>query len=261
MPPRLSCFSCCALLLGLPLAAAAQQADMPPAFDRPGIGLGTGIVPRGALALELGLPSVTRDRDPDGLRTRLTQADATLRTGLAAHWELQVSSSPWQHLRSRGPGQPATTARGSGDSIVGLKWAPAREDAEDRWALLATTTLARGNADFSEGRLSTLAATYEHDLGEHWTGALYASASGGGGQRSVTWSPSLSWAASDRVSAFVEAGFTRNRGEPDENIAGAGVTWMATPRIQLDASFDLGLDRDSPDLQAGLGMAIYFGPG
>jgi hypothetical protein len=33
---------------------------------------------------------------------------------------------------------------------------------------------------------------------------------------------------------------------------------MATSRVQLDASFDLGLDSDSPDLQAGLGVSFYF---
>jgi len=33
---------------------------------------------------------------------------------------------------------------------------------------------------------------------------------------------------------------------------------MVARRVQLDASFDLGLDRDSPDLQAGLGVSFYF---
>ncbi|REM99491.1 transporter, partial [Mycobacterium tuberculosis] len=47
-------------------------------------------------------------------------------------------------------------------------------------------------------------------------------------------------------------------GEPSTEIAGAGITWMVMPTVQLDASFDVGLDDDSPDMQAGLGVSVYF---
>jgi hypothetical protein len=62
----------------------------------------------------------------------------------------------------------------------------------------------------------------------------------------------------DTVSAFLEAGFTHTKGEPSTSVAGAGITWMVAQRVQLDASFDLGLDSNSPDLQAGLGVSFYF---
>lgn len=247
---------CAVLFASGPLKA--QQADEPPAFDRPGIGLGTGIVPRGALALELGLPSYERDRDADGLRTEQLSGDVTLRTGLFEHWELQVSGSPWQRQRSRLPAMASTRMRGGGDAQLALKWAVPTGRDTDRWALLASATVARGDAAFSEGRQYALAGSYEHDFSDHWTGALYASHGRGDGERSTVWSPSVSFAVTPRLSAFVEAGITKAHGEPRESVAGGGLTWMWTDSVQLDASFDAGLDDDSPDLQAGVGISAYF---
>lgn len=246
----------CALFLSGPLKA--EQAEEPPSFDRPGIGLGTGIVPRGALAIELGLPSHERDRDADGLRTEQLSGDVTLRTGLFEDWEVQFAGSPWQRQRSRVPGMASTHTRGGGDAQLALKWAPPSGRESDRWALLASATVARGDAAFSEGRQYALAGSYEHDVSDRWTGALYASHSRGDGERSTVWSPSVSLALTPRLSAFVEAGVTKARGEPRQTVAGAGLTWMWTDRVQLDASFDAGLDADSPDMQAGVGISAYF---
>jgi len=247
---------CAALFASSPLKA--QQADEPPSFDRPGIGLGTGIVPRGALALELGLPSYERDRDVDGLRTEQISGDVTLRTGLFEHWEVQLSGSPWQRQRSRLPGTDSTRTRGGGDTQLALKWAVPTSRDTDRWALLASATVARGDSAFSEGRQYALARSYEHDFSEQWTGALYASHSRGDGERSTVWSPSVSLTLTPRLSAFLEAGVTEARGAPRESVAGGGLTWMWTDRVQLDASVDAGLDDESPDLQAGLGISAYF---
>ncbi len=247
----------CLLVSG---TAAAQQADDEdvPAFDRPGLGLGTGIVPRGAMALELGLPSYTRDTDRDGVRSEQFDSEVTLRTGLAPRLELQLSGSPWQRERTRAPTEPSLRERGTGDTHAALKWlAPLRTES-DRLAVLASATLARGDAAFSEGRQYALAGSWEHDFTDDLTSDLYVSHSRGDGQRATVWSPSLSLALGPRWSAFIEAGFTHTRGEPNESVAGGGVTFLWSERIQLDASLDAGLDADSPDLQAGVGLAVYF---
>lgn len=119
-----------------------------PAFDRPGIGFSTSTLPSGGVALELGLPSLQRDRDDAGVLATRYSTDINLRVGVSEYIELQAFSTPWNHLRT--DGQPSTA------------------------------------------------------------------------------------------------------------IAGAGVTWMVAPTVQLDASFDVGLDDASPDLLAGLGVAFYF---
>lgn len=240
------------------LLATPALADELPAFDRPGLGFGTDTVPRGALALEVGLPTWQRDRDRDGVRTRSLAGDVLLRTGLSEQLELQVSTTPWQRQSVRSADLPTQRQHGSGDTQLALKWAGPGSTERTAWALLASAVVARGDADFSEGHQYALALSVEQALGERWSAALYGSHQRGDGERSTTWSPSLSLAATDRLSLFVEAGLTHSRGAPDQRVAGAGITWMLRPRVQLDASFDAGLDADSPDLQVGTGLAVYF---
>ncbi|WP_369040204.1 transporter [Stenotrophomonas maltophilia] len=247
-----------ALPLALLLASPPTLADEVPGFDRPGIGFGTDSVPRGALAVEIGLPGFQRERDRDGQRSTTLSSDLLLRTGLAPGLELQLSSTPWLQQRQRGPDQPRTRQRGAGDSVVGLKWAGPGSTDRTAWALLASGVVARGDAAFSDGRQYALAASVEHSITDRWSGALYASHQRGDGQRSTTWSPSVALAASDRIGLYLEAGFTRARHQPDLSVAGAGLTWMLRPNVQLDASFDVGLDRDSPDLQLATGIAFYL---
>jgi len=240
-----------------PVHAQPEEPEVP-AFDRPGIGLGTGIVRRGALAVELGVPSYTRDRDRDAVQQEQAEGEITLRTGLFEGLELQVSSTPWQRQRTRSPGEPSQRLQGGGDTLVAVKWAPSTGSHADRIALLASSTLARGDAEFTDGRQYALAGTYEHDFDDRWSGALYASHAQGSGERSTIWSPSLTLALTPRVSAFVEAGFTRQRGEPRESVAGTGVTFMVSDSVQVDSYVDVGLDADSPDLEVGLGISAYF---
>ncbi len=241
----------------LPCAAAAQDADATPSFDRPGLGIGTDTVARGAWAVEMGLPDWERDRDRDGVRSDLLGTDATLRTGLSQTLELQLMLTPWQRLRehARGPGRQHI--EGAGDSEIGVKWAPGSDDT-GRWAALASTTLAKGEAAFSDGRRYSLAATYEYPFSERITGALYGRYSRGDGDWAGVWSPSLTMTFNPRWSGFLEAGFTRERGQQKTSVAGGGVIWAPRAGLQFDASVDLGLDADSPDLQAGLGVSFYL---
>lgn len=253
----------CSALLVLLLCSGGvhAQQDAPPdiAFDRPGIGFAASTLPRGGVALEAGLPSFSRDRDDAGVLSTQYSADINLRIGLAEHLELQAFTSPWNHLRVAPRDAPAERSSGAGDVGVGLKVALPLSSEKHAVALLATTTFATGSRDFSEGATQyALGASYEYDFNDRWTGALYANVTRGGSENSITWAPSVSFAATDTVSTYLEVGFTDAHGEPSTRIAGGGVTWMVAPTVQLDASFDVGLDDDSPDTQAGLGISVYF---
>jgi hypothetical protein len=48
-------------------------------------------------------------------------------------------------------------------------------------------------------------------------------------------------------------------GQGSGTVAGAGLGWLITPRVQFDAGFDRRLDGAVPDWQTNLGVAIYFG--
>ena len=248
------------ILVSLAVPAWAQQDDADtPAFDRPGLGFAASVLPRGGTALEVGLPDYGRDRDDAGTRTTQLGTDLRVRVGLAANLELQAFGSPWNRLRESPRDAPSTTTRGAGDSGLALKFALPLASDRHAVALLASSSFATGSRAFSEGGTQyELGASYEYTFNDRWTGALYANATRGAGEDAFTWSPSLTAAISDNVSAFLEAGFTHTDGEPSTAVGGAGITWMVARRVQLDASFDLGLDRDSPDLQAGLGVSFYF---
>lgn len=247
------------ILFAASASALAQDTDEVPGFDRPGIGFGTDTVRRGALAVELGFPSYLHDHADDGVHTVGLSSDLLLRTGLAPGWELQLSTSPWQRQRISSPQSlRSTRLQGAGDSHLAVKWAGPPSTDRTSWALLASAVIARGDADFSDGRQYALAASIDHRLAGNWSAALYASHQRGAGTHSTSWSPSLTLEVSDRLGFYLEAGFSHASNAPDETIAGAGVTWMLRRNVQLDASFDVGLDAGSPDLQAGAGVAIYL---
>lgn len=238
------------------LAWPAWAGDAP-SFDRPGIAFSTGTLPRGSVAWEQGLPDVERDRS-DGVRSTAYSANTNLRLGLTDTLELQLATSPYNHRRERGAGVRGS-AHGAGDTALALKLAlPSARDGLS-WAVLGSATVATGARDFSDGRdRYALGATVAYDFDDATAGSLYLNLERSGGAEAWTVSPSLSRAFGARWGAYVEAGWTRTAHAPDTGVAGIGATFMATPRVQLDASLDAGLNRASPDWQGGIGVSVFF---
>lgn len=247
------------LACAFPVLAQDGEEPEPPDFDRPGLGFAASTLPRGAFAVELGLPSLERGRDAEGVRSTQYSGDIELRLGLGQRLELQAFSTPWNTLHERPRGGPTTKTHGAGDSGIALKVALPTASDDHAWALLASSSFATGSGDFSEGGTQyALGSSYEYSFNARLTGALYASATRGAGEDSLTWAPSLSVTLTDTLSTYVEAGFTRTHGAPSTAVAGTGLLWRLRPGLQFDASVDVGLDADSPDLQAGLGVSLYF---
>ncbi|WP_394539008.1 transporter [Lysobacter enzymogenes] len=243
--------------LALALSTQAQAQTDTPSFDRPGIAFSTDTLPRGGFAWEQGLPDFERDRS-DGVRSTGYSAATTLRLGLTDTLELQLSGSPYNHSRQRGGGQ-RQSAHGAGDTTAALKLALPSAHAKFSWALLASAAVATGAREFSDGRDQyALGATVAYDFDDATSGSLYLNVERSGGADAWTFSPSLSRAFGARWGGYVEAGWTRTAHAPDTGVAGAGVTFMATPRIQLDASLDAGLNDAAPDWQGGVGVSVFF---
>lgn len=246
----------CGGLAGPAAAATADEAEAP-SFDRPGIAFSTQTLPRGAFAWEQGLPDVERDRDGGARSTRYAAA-TLLRLGLADRLELQLSASPYVHLREREDGQ-RRSRHGAGDTGLALKLALPSAHERFSWAVLAGATADSARRGLGNGAtVYTLGTTLGYDFDDRVSGALYFNLDRSDGRDTWTWSPSLGLALSERLGAYVEAGLSRSQGESATAVAGAGLTWMATPRVQLDASFDRGLDARSPDWQGGVGVSFYF---
>lgn len=232
--------------------AAAQEA---PEFDRPGIGFATSTLPAGAFAWEQGLPDGSTDHS-DGVRTTTLTAATLLRLGVTDALEVQLGVDSWGEVRVRG-GSLRERDSGGGDGSIAMKWAPATGDGRFSWALLATASLPVGRApiggdghDYDVGVTGAWALTDDDSL------SLYVDRSWGDGGSGWLLSPSYGFGITDVLSAYVEAGF--GTAAQHMRAAGAGVTWMATARMQLDASFLRGLDSATDDWQGGVGLSIYF---
>lgn len=237
-------------------AMPAARADTP-SFDRPGIAFSTGTLPRGGFAWEQGLPDFQRDRS-GGVRSLSYSADTNLRLGLTDRVELQLSASPYNYLRESGHGA-RRSAHGGGDAALAIKLALPSANDKFSWALLGSATVATGVSEFSDGRdRYALGAAAAYDFSDAVSGSLYLNVERSGGDDAWTVSPSLSRAFGPRWSGYVEAGWTRTAHAPDTGVAGFGATFMATARIQLDASLDAGLNQASPDWQGGVGVSFFF---
>lgn len=243
--------------IALAMAPVARADTDTPAFDRPGIAFSTGTLPRGGVAWEQGLPDFQRNRD-DGVRTTELDANTNLRIGLSERVEVQLSGSLYSHLRVRSP-TGTTTDHGGGDTGVALKIALPSSSQRFSWAVLGGVTFDTGTRAFSAGdNQYALGTTLAYDFSDTVSGDLYLNVSRLDGVDTYAWSPAVNVALGDRWGAYVEAGFQRTEGQATTAVAGGGVTWMATPRVQLDLSLDAGLDDRSPDVQGGFGVSVYF---
>ena len=134
------------------------------------------------------------------------------------------------------------------------------EDSFDM-ALLGVVSVPTAARDIGlESEQYSLGATVGWSLGEQQSLALYANVDRLDGHSTWTVSPSWSIALAESVGAHVEVGyqFGSAQDQTDNAVAGGGLTWMATPVVQLDTYGLFGLTRSSTDLAAGLGVSLFF---
>lgn len=244
-------FTDISLSYALPATAAT------PAFDRPGIAFATDVIPRAAISLEQGLPDFSRSSD-GGVKTSFYSAGTNVRIGLIDGVELQLATALFNQLEVKTGGRTQTT-RGAGDTRLGFKVALPSAAESFSWATLGSITFDTGASEFSNNaKQYDLGVALAVDLGKDVSGGFYVNATHLDGENAVVISPSLSFALSETVGSYVEAGYFTNAGAPSSSVAGAGLTWMATPRVQLDLSADFGLNSQSPDVTGGFGVSIYF---
>ncbi len=243
-----------ALALLATLTARAQAEDAVE-FDRPGIGFSTSTVGKGIVAWEQGLPDGSRDRS-DGVTTTTWTADTLLRVGMADTLELQVGADSWAGQRVRGGGINCRDS-GGGDGSIALKWAPALASGNMSVAFKAGASLPWGRAPMGDaGHDYDVGATVAWELAHDTSLALYADRQWGDSGSGWLFSPSYGFSLGTDVAGYVEAGY--GTGAQHMRAVGTGITWMATPRLQLDASLLRGLDADTSDWQGGIGVAFQF---
>ena len=216
-----------------------------PGYDRPGLGFTPAVLHAGDVMLEQGLPDWSRAGGDS-----LYNADTLLRVGIGASMELQLGSG-WNRLESTG-------ISGRGDTTLAIKYAPATSGSFS-WGLL-------GSLEFTDGAQAFRAMHPQYLLGAsaNWQRSdthalgLYVEAEHGDGDGQLL-AVNSSWATTPTVGTYVEVAMQHADGTGDGSMAGAGLTWQATPRVQFDLSARHRLSGHADTWQGGVGFAIYFG--
>jgi hypothetical protein len=236
-------------------ANSAALADAP-AFDRPGISFSTSTIPRGSLAVELGVPDFLHDSNGGSTGTTY-RFDTNFRTGLTQTVELELAAPVYNYGQTDN-GQRFDWVTGFGDTTLSLKAALPSRSPKFSWAVLGSATFVSGAKAFTGATTQyQLATSMDAELGDGYTAGFYIQLNDSADASGYTVSPDLNFVASSTMGGYVEAAYSHASHSPDTSVAGAGLAWMVTPIVQLDLSFDVGLTRDSPKLQGGFGVSVY----
>lgn len=235
----------CAALL--PCAQATAQVRNNPGYDRPGLGFTPAVLQAGDATLEQGAPDWSH---ADAASTYT--ADSLLRLGLGHALELQLGSG-WDWLDA-----PGFAANGRSDTTLALKFAPqARGDFS--WGLLGSVEFTDGAHAFrSERRQYLLGASFnwQHDNGRS-TG-VYAEVLHGDADGELL-AVNEGWPLTPTLGMYVEAATQHVDGTGYGGLAGMGLSWQATPRVQLDIGARHRVAGHADQWQGGFGVSVYFG--
>jgi hypothetical protein len=245
------CRSCIGVALLLTLMASSAAALDNPGYDRPGLGFTPAVLGAGDTTLEQGLPDWSIDHDDSG--GRQYTADSLLRLGIGHVMELQLGSS-YNRLDSKG-----ATEHGRGDSTLGMKFAPSA-NGNFSWGVLGSVEFTDGARGFRNPyRQYLLGTAFNWQIDQQNTAALYLENVRSAGQDSRQLAVNDGYAFTATLNGYVEFGVMDVAGSGHGSRLGAGLAWMLTPRLQLDASMRRRLAGVAPRWEAGLGVSMYFG--
>lgn len=252
------------------LSAPALAADGPDDAiepDQPGLVESSSTVGKGRALLETGL-GYQRDKS-DGVRSRLWSTPTLLRFGFAEDWEFRVETDGYQRLRAS-DGGGTVKASGWADTALGVKWHVQDGDGERNTpglAWLLNVDMDSGSSAFrGHGLRPSLRLTSEWDLPHDWSagliGGLYRD-SRDDGKHFVggILGASLGWPIAESWKGYVEVAgdqLASKRNGGRSISAGTGVTWLVDRKLQLDASINRGLTKQTADWVLGLGVSIGF---
>lgn len=248
-------------LAPLPLCAQSGESEPPISTDRPGFLFAPTVLPRGRLQFEMGLPTLTLQRD-SGDELRLWSLPVAARYGLNETLELRASLPTWSDLRDESGGAVAHD-EGFGDVELGAKLALAPL-ADGPLALLGSVRLPTGADGFTTDEVGGSAfLLHGRDLGQaYWLqtmlGISHVPVEAAEDVTSGAIAALVSHPLADGWSTYAEAtalpGLNHSAGQ---SYLGTGLLWTPHRRLQLDVSVDFGLDDDSADAIAALGLSFY----
>lgn len=243
--PARCCLVICVVLV--PCGAAAAQVTNNPGYDRPGLGFTPAVLQANDVTLEQGIPDWNRTH---GASTYT--ADSLLRVGIGHDVELQLGTG-WNWLDA-----PGSVSNGRSDTTLSFKVAPPARGGFS-WGLLGSVELTDGAPAFRGGRRQYLLGAsfnWQHD-DEHATG-MYAEVLHGDADSQLL-AANENWSLTRALGAYVEAAAQHIGGIGCGGLAGAGLSWQVTPRVQLDIGARRRVAGHADSWQGGMGVSVYFG--
>ena len=260
------------------LAALGALAVVTPAFasegrdlcpDRPGLGTPACTVEPGKPVFELGLGDWTRESDGPQRTDTILAGEALVRVGLTSSLEAQLGWTAIGHVRERDAALGTVDKRTrSGDVTLALRQNLRNPDgsgfsiAAMPYATLPTGGNGVGAGDWGAGFLLPVgieAGPVSIGLTPH----VDAAVDGDGNGRHLAYGTvaGLGFDLSEAVSVSTEVSFTRDRdpaGHSSEWLAGVSAGWQPGDDSQWDMGVNVGLNRNSPDLQLYAGYVRRF---
>jgi hypothetical protein len=258
-----------ALLLGTGSAAtAASDGDAPICADRPGKSSQACTVPAGHFQFESSFADWTVDKNNDERATALAVGETGFKYGLSDRSHIDIDVAPWVRTTSRA-GEVRDHSSRFGDVQVSYKY---RATAADSALLVAVSPFVKvptarrsiGNGKWEGG----LIVPIQYAIGKtplvvsltpevDWN----ADNDGRGYHAAMSNVANLGWQVTDKLNLSGEIWWQWEwdpTGTTRQASADGAIAYLVNNKLQLDAGANLGLNRDTPDVDVYVGVARQF---
>ena len=253
-------------LAAMAAPAAAQERDL--CTDRPGLGTPACTVERGRVQVEAGLADWTLSKSAGTRSDTILFGDTLARIGVGERLEVQVGWTPLGYSRERIGGVVDRATR-VGDATVGAKLNLASPDGSGfSLAVQPRVTLPVGRAPVGAGDWgASLIVPLSYDVSDavqlQFSPEVDAAVDGDGNGRHLAYggTAGLGFALNDAVDASLEFQAIRDRapgGHATEAYSGLSLAWRTSKNFQFDVGANLGLNRDSDDVELYAGFSRRF---
>ena len=248
------------------LAAAATAADPPICTDRPTKANSTCTVPAGKFQLETSAAGWSLTKG-GGARTEVLTVGTTFaKLGLSDRSDLQLGLTSFARLTVT-QGDESERVTGFGDVVIRYKYRLTSDNSKVQVGVIPFVKLPTAKRPFGNRKLeggialpvSFASGPVTMTLGPE--GDLLADSDGNGHHPAIVSLVNIAGPIAPRLTLAGELWSNFNL-DPDGTVkqasADAALSWLATDTLQLDAGGNVGLTRDTPDLELYVGAAVRF---
>jgi hypothetical protein len=250
------------------LASGAALADAPICADRPGKASQVCTAPAGHFQLETSLVDWSVQKGGGSRDTALTLGETDIKFGLTDRSHIDVDVTPWTHVKSREGGE-RESASGFGDLLVTYKHQLTTPGASFGVALAPfvkapTAKRSIGNGKWEAGLIapiqyaipnSTQSLSFTPEL--DWT----ADGDGHGHHAGAQSVANIGWQATKKLnlSAEIWGGWDWDpAGTVRQASVDGAIAYLVNDKVQIDTGANVGLNRNTPDLDVYVGIAKQF---